>query len=271
MIEKIIIKDNSKSPLNYISDIKALANGKEYNFKKGVNIIIGPNGCGKSTLLELASCYLWVHDQMQSKVSNSINEYPNLFDRFGFTDDMKFNDGIIVKHDYQTKAFRLRPKSDFKAEECFKSRESFGLFGNSVSSSVGEQTILSVSSLFDVMFNKTKDYSFPIKKIKELAEQSNDVWKSNYNRLLKYYKNNRISCSQDDYEFTVLMDEPDRNLDIDNLQQVYGILSERKEHTQIIAIVHNPILIYKLSKLKDINFIQMERGYLNKIKNLINK
>ena len=65
------------------------------------------------------------------------------------------------------------------------------------------------------------------------------------------------------------MDEPDRNLDIDNIQQVYGILSERKEHTQIIAIVHNPILIYKLSKLKDINFIQMERGYLNKIKNLI--
>ena len=69
MIEKIIIKDNSKSPLNYISDLRAFANGKEYNFKKGVNIIVGPNGCGKSTLLELASCYLWVHDQMQSKES----------------------------------------------------------------------------------------------------------------------------------------------------------------------------------------------------------
>ena len=69
MIEKIIIKDNKKSPLNYISSLKAFSNGKEYNFKKGVNIIVGPNGCGKSTLLELASCYLWVHDQMQSKDS----------------------------------------------------------------------------------------------------------------------------------------------------------------------------------------------------------
>ena len=42
MIEKIIIKDNSKSPVNYVSDLRAFANGKESDFKEGVNIIIGP-------------------------------------------------------------------------------------------------------------------------------------------------------------------------------------------------------------------------------------
>lgn len=37
-----------------------------------------------------------------------------------------------------------------------------------------------------------------------------------------------------------------------------------KPQTQIIAIVHNPVLIYKLSKLDCVNFIEMTEGYLNK-------
>lgn len=66
-------------------------------------------------------------------------------------------------------------------------------------------------------------------------------------------------------EYTVLMDEPDRNLDIDNIMQIYNVLSFHKPQTQIIAIVHNPALIYKLSKLDCVNFIEMTEGYLNKI------
>ena len=61
------------------------------------------------------------------------------------------------------------------------------------------------------------------------------------------------------------MDEPDKNLDLENSKQVYGILSHRKEQTQIIAVIHNPVLIYKLSKLGGINFIEMEPGYVDEI------
>ena len=271
MLEKIIIKDNKKSPLGYISKLKNFANGKEYNFKKGINIIIGHNGCGKSTLLELASQYLFVHSGMESKIDKNILEYPNLFETKGLSQDMVFNDGIIVKHDYMTKTFRLRPKSDYKPEEALKSSESFGLFGVSMSNSVGEQTLASLQSLFNLMFNRTTDYSFPVKKIVQISKDCNDMWKYNYTRMLEYYKANSIPCSENNYDYTVLMDEPDRNLDVENIESIYKILSERKEHTQIIAVIHNPILIYKLSKLKYINFIQMDKGYLNKIKNLIEK
>ena len=55
------------------------------------------------------------------------------------------------------------------------------------------------------------------------------------------------------------------------IEDLYNTLAHKKEHTQIIAVIHNPILIYKLSKIKDINIIQMKRGYLNKIKELIEK
>lgn len=68
-----------------------------------------------------------------------------------------------------------------------------------------------------------------------------------------------------------LKDEPDRNLDIDNIMQIYNVLSFHKPQTQIIAIVHNPALIYKLSKLDCVNFIETTEGYLKDITNFINE
>ena len=49
MVTKVIIQDNTKSPLRYIADLKAFNNGREYVFQPGVNIIVGENGCGKTT------------------------------------------------------------------------------------------------------------------------------------------------------------------------------------------------------------------------------
>jgi hypothetical protein len=75
---------------------------------------------------------------------------------------------------------------------------------------------------------------------------------------------NCITLTESSFEYTVLMDEPDRNLDIDNIMQIHNVLSFHKPQTQIIAIIHNPALIYKLSKLDCVNFIEMTEGYLNK-------
>ena len=61
------------------------------------------------------------------------------------------------------------------------------------------------------------------------------------------------------------MDEPDRNLDINRIKEVYNILSQEKENTQIIAVVHNPVLIYRLSKSKNVNIIEMTKGYVEDV------
>ena len=52
MVTKVIIKNNEKSPLNYLPDLDNFSNGSEFEFKSGVNIIVGENGCGKTTILE---------------------------------------------------------------------------------------------------------------------------------------------------------------------------------------------------------------------------
>lgn len=81
----------------------------------------------------------------------------------------------------------------------------------------------------------------------------------------------RITLTESSFEYTVLMDEPDRNLDIDNIMQIYNVLSFHKPQTQIIAIIHNPALIYKLSKLDCVNFIEMTEGYLKDVVNFISE
>lgn len=41
MITSVKIKDNTKTPFEYVSDIEAFENGREFIFKSGVNVIIG--------------------------------------------------------------------------------------------------------------------------------------------------------------------------------------------------------------------------------------
>jgi predicted ATPase len=44
MITSVKIKDNTKTPFEYVSNIEAFENGREFIFKPGVNVIIGKNG-----------------------------------------------------------------------------------------------------------------------------------------------------------------------------------------------------------------------------------
>lgn len=47
MITSVKIKDNTKTPFEYVSNIEAFENGREFIFKPGVNVIIGKNGNGR--------------------------------------------------------------------------------------------------------------------------------------------------------------------------------------------------------------------------------
>ena len=53
MITKVVINNNEDTPIEYLSGLKAFKNGKTYEFKPGVKIIVGRNGCGKTTLMNM--------------------------------------------------------------------------------------------------------------------------------------------------------------------------------------------------------------------------
>lgn len=196
------------------------------------------------------------------KLSLNINDDDN--------DDDKVLDGIDISSDYAGKVFRLLPSAEINRDSVLKNISNLDLYVNNIRRSYGEKVVLSLESLFNLMFGQ-KDYTFPIQDLVEYKKKSNAFWIKRIDSLLKYYKRNRITLAESSFEYTVLMDEPDRNLDIDNIMQIYNVLSFHKLQTQIIAIVHNPALIYKLSKLDCVNFIEMTEGYLKDVVNFISE
>ena len=63
MITEVYIRDNKNTPITYLSKLDNFKNGTKYEFKEGVNVIVGENGCGKTTLLNLMRAYLLIDDK----------------------------------------------------------------------------------------------------------------------------------------------------------------------------------------------------------------
>ena len=254
MVYKVVIKDNKKSPIRYLPDLDNFQNGKEYVFKPGVNIIVGENGCGKTTLMNLIREYLMVDYMYCDKGEYRCNI--NRLYESALSDKRDLLDGVDVYADYQKNTFRLSHAGEKEQSQALKTFEDFGTMFNQKRSSTGESVLVAVNSLFNYMFRKGAKLTFDYSQFKESDPL---YW--------KYVKSHQQESSD---EWTILMDEPDRNLDIENIDQIKGILSFHKEQTQMIAVVHNPLLIYNLSKKKSINIIEMTDGYVDKVKKLVN-
>ena len=271
MITKVQITDNSKLPLKYAKELDAFKNGKEYNLKGGVNVIIGKNGSGKTTLMKMIAMYMLCNDSLCSRLPNFANYGAlKLNDLFKHNEE-ELLDGIKIMADYAGVVYNCLAHNEMKNEDILDNITNMGYYLSNNGASTGETTVNSVGQLFNFAFRNT-NIEFPLKEIMDIVKNKkcNDFWQERLTNLLKYYRDNRNNfITQQNFEYTFLLDEPDRNLDITNIDSVYEILSHRKEMTQLITVIHNPVLIYKLSKVKGknkINFIELTEGYLEDIK-----
>ena len=251
MVYKVEIKDNHNTPIGYLPDLDNFKNGTEYIFKPGVNIIVGENGCGKTTLMNLVKKYLMVDYTECDKGMYRCN-INSLYNKA--LDRETLSDGVNVYADYQRNTFRLSHAGEKEKGQAIKTFSDFGAMMDQKHSSTGEGVVVAINSLFNYIFGKDAKLIFDYKQFKESDPL---YW--------EYVKNHQ----QKGDEWTILMDEPDRNLSLDNLSQIKSILSFHKPQTQMIVVIHNPLLIYSLSKKKGINFIEMTEGYIDRIKEQI--
>lgn len=252
MVTKVVIRDNTKSPIRYIADLKAFRNGKEYVFRPGVNVIVGENGSGKTTLMNLIRKYLCVDYTECSRGDYNCN-INALFRTFNM-DTML--DGVDVYADYNKNTFRLSHAGEKVHNEAMKTFEEFGSFFDQNESSTGEGVLVAINYLFGYIFGKNAKLTFDYNQFKKV-----------YPLYVDYVDKHRVECED---EWTILMDEPDRNLSLQNLEHIKDILSFHKPQTQIIAVVHNPLLIYALSKMEHVHFIELTRGYVKEIRKQVN-
>lgn len=233
MITSLKINDNTKTPYYYTK--KVFENGKEFKFDKGVNIIIGPNGSGKSTLLKLLRAYTLTTDRFSSGLSAC--------DRLiGYKREFI---GVDVYANYMAKTFNLECTSEMTESQFMRDVTSFTKAFDKHNLSTGEAQIAALSKFFDNAFNE------PFLEFPKTEKY--------YPQLYEYYNTHHVAVPI----ITFIMDEPDRNLDIDNVKELYSIFSTEKKDVQIITSIHNPLLIYKL--VGKVNFIDITGNYLNKV------
>jgi predicted ATPase len=260
MIYKITINDTSKSNFSYVSCKNNKTDFKfpsHFTFSKGKNILIGENGCGKTTIINIIADYMFCKkDEFSNLNQNSVQH-------FFSTDNNKF--GIDIKANYDICTFKTYHEEEKNNSDILNDHNSFFNHLNRVNISSGQKTIDTMYSLFETMFCGEHNKFDKI----YLNSNVNDLWENRFLLLKKYFTDNHIE--EKDQIFTVLLDEPDRNLSLSNIQQLYTVLSTPKDNEQMICAIHNPMLIYKLSKLEHINFIELTEDYLDKIIEFVEK
>lgn len=250
MVHKIKIKDNTNSPISYLSDLDSFKNGKEYVFTNGINVIVGENGSGKTTLLNLIKKYLMVDFTECSKghYNGNINALHKI--------NGDFYGGVDVYADYQKNTFRLSHAGEKEKNQAVETFDDFGEMFTQKHASTGESVVIAIKSLFKSMFKKGAKEMFDYAQFKET-----------HPKYYSYVQQHKIEGDK----WTVLMDEPDRNLSLENLKEVKTILNYEHPQVQLIATIHNPLLIYNLSKMKHINVIELTEGYVEEVKKSIKK
>jgi len=264
MIYSLEFKNKKKTPFNYIE--KGFSNDekfilkKKYNFSEGINVLVGCNGSGKSTLLNLIKHYTLCGKSFSSDAGITSNmEFQQYFN---FTTKKEsLLDGVVITADYTNTFYNLRFIDNLKSHNILEKFLNVGQYLNNQSLSDGEKNVAAIRLMLDEMFSGKNDGKFPVDQIKKNKDNTNDVWQNRCELLLGYYEKNH----KDGNKYTVIMDEPDRNLDLYNSKQIYGFLSKEREDTQIIAAIHNPTMIYKLSQLEHVNIIELTDGYVEDI------
>ena len=255
MITKVHISDNENTPIGYLDESDVFKNGAEFDFIPGTNVIVGPNGSGKSTLIDLIRAYTLVNHRdcevSNATLSKTFRDY--------ILGNRDMNDGVDVYGDYATNIFRMvRTEESRLAGNSLRSFLDFGATFESMNSSTGEGMMSDIEAMFSYMFDPNRNLSFPLEQVKAYSSSLD----GKYDKYVSYVENHKVDC---DKRYTMLMDEPERNLDIYNIDKVMGILGYDRGDTQIICTIHNPLVIYELSKNESINFIELKEGYVNDV------
>lgn len=285
MINSVKMIGYSNHSFNYLQEysrnkqvqklVKRLEEGIE--FKPGINIIVGENGCGKTTLLNIIRRsnlleHSFIPKSNHFRVTN-LEQMDELYDCFEIKQDLRlpvFN------------LYRMADDSEKIAKNDLDSSLEVKQFLGMKEESRGQNLKGDMAQLFHIMFERQSECYPMMKYLKESAERFPTPEKKEEKKegsinipvpdgpaIMRKVMENHVDSERPTY--TILMDEPDQGLDIENLKDIYNTVSYNKEDTQLIAVIHNPFLIYKLMKLDYVNFIEMSEGYLKKVKEFLDE
>lgn len=271
MIENITLKYTSKHIPNdykYVArdndDKKRQLLPKEVKFTDGLNLVIGENGCGKSTLLKLITDMCFVHGlSTQGNFWDIINRVFPKSDWLNH-DYSVVQDFVQISTNFDSPIIRIDQLSE-RMNRNYGELTSFNDFAQYIGQrtmSKGEKMMYGLKWAVYNANEKIKDYSWENMFPKNYHKCFNDTWSTAYCKIHDYIEtHNNPKLEQ---RVTLLMDEPDEGLDINNLKILKDFLLSIKDKVQVIVILHNQLLIKSLAE--EANVIELSENYLQKIK-----
>lgn len=237
MIELVEITDPKRTPVKWWAKVKQLKR-KKVRFKPGINIIWGPNGSGKSTLLTAIA-----HLTHSKQSGRSVVTHQSLRAlRPSFLSD-EVLDGMQVHCDGQSVLY-FCPEDTVGVMAGAAFDDDFFLEGAqsifSAQSSAGQQALLKFRSILQ---HKKK----PVE------------WRVDQSEVAEFVQSN-LSARCDAGPQTIIMDEPDANLDWPNRFDLWDLLRTVAGNFQQIIATHSPFAL----RCPGAHYIELERGYRKK-------
>lgn len=243
MITKIEIQDPSKTPVSHFSMARGLEKLRTLELRPRINVLLGPNGCGKSTLLQLlAHTFMCAEGQVPTVTYDALKKFSTPM-------------GYIVHHDGSPVGF-ADPSHDVGLDTGHFVDDFFLAGVQSVfakKSSSGQQTDYKLWTLFSKLLKEgvETDWRVPKKWDKDHPMAA---------KIQNWMAAQEITHSEDPHSRVLLLDEPDRSLDLFHQAKLWDLLFRVNERVQIIVSTHS---IYPLLRLPREQIIDLVPGYLD--------
>ncbi len=247
MIESIAINDPNDTPITWWGKNKTLQNLASARFSRGLNILWGKNGSGKSSLLAMIAKLFHAEQSRYSVVTHD-----SITSLWSSSATRKRPKGVDIVHDGQGVAY-FDPQHkvgligglagfdyDF-LDEGLGSIFTKGSSGQLVTHELGK------------ILSKLKDKNTLEVEFKTQKGDVNSLWYKRIEAVENYLK-----PSIDKGPITLLLDEPDRSLDLPNQKLLWRGLRNISQKYQLIVASHSPFA----ANVKDAVYIELSDGYL---------
>lgn len=262
--------------------------GREIKFEKDkINIIFGPNASGKTTILKTIASYCLCGSSSQFDGFTSIEKFrptdypwsfekPRNYDEDGILKlivkqagnhaDIKWDGSPVFYQNFTNR--RMSTIDDYDGTIFGNVAEALSFDLGKQKTSDGKSSLLLFSKLYDLVEKRysfddiTKEFEYKVKSV-------NDTWAECYRNNYEYLK--KFQNNKNDH-ITILLDEIDKSLDINNISYIFKELIPELHninHDQIIVISHSPLVCSEdICSPEKYNFISMDDKYTSNVKEL---
>ncbi len=247
MIRSLEIIDPKSTFIKWLGNVEALATPRKFEFKPGLNVIWGRNGAGKSTIIQILANLFHCHQAGVPVVTET-----SIQDLFSSSEDP--TKSIKVCHDgqgvrYFDPSMQVGVVGGGAAFDWDFGPE--GVANYLFRGSAGQVTLKRFDKVLESLVRRVDS---PKVEYKVLSGKVNSLWESRLKIV-----NTILKGSGNVGQPTILLDEPERSLDLNYQPAIWRLLRAFAPTTQFIVASHS---LFSL-RIPEANYIELSPEYLS--------